>query len=202
MLARADYDRVVGTAATTASLCPQPGTPPQAGVSLRTIAREWGRIGCIGFGRPPAHITLFRELCVTRREWRPRISSSARSRRPTCCRTGLDTVRGSTAPGGCTAPGALIGGLGFILPGAGGDPRALRAVPRGIAARVDSGRRDGSRSSSRRRRDQGRAGRGRANLETRRAAAAPHPPLRARGRGRGGHDGSVARTHPAGVRCD
>ncbi|MFD0635488.1 chromate transporter [Catenulispora yoronensis] len=38
-------------------------------VSLRTIAREWGRIGCIGFGGPPAHIALLRRLCVERRAW-------------------------------------------------------------------------------------------------------------------------------------
>jgi chromate transport protein ChrA len=31
------------------------------------VLREWGRIGCIGFGGPPAHIALLRELCVTRR---------------------------------------------------------------------------------------------------------------------------------------
>jgi chromate transporter len=36
---------------------------------LRTVAREWGRIGCIGFGGPPAHIALFRQLCVDRRKW-------------------------------------------------------------------------------------------------------------------------------------
>ncbi len=38
-------------------------------VSLLTIAREWGRIGCIGFGGPPAHISLLRALCVQRRGW-------------------------------------------------------------------------------------------------------------------------------------
>ena len=38
-------------------------------VSLTTIVREWGRIGCIGFGGPPTHIKLLRELCVERREW-------------------------------------------------------------------------------------------------------------------------------------
>jgi chromate transporter len=36
---------------------------------LLTIAREWGRIGCVGFGGPPAHIALLRELCVERRGW-------------------------------------------------------------------------------------------------------------------------------------
>ncbi|WP_369640634.1 chromate transporter, partial [Nocardia sp. JMUB6875] len=45
---------------------PRPATPP---VPLRTIAREWTRIGCLGFGGPPAHIALLRDLCVTRRAW-------------------------------------------------------------------------------------------------------------------------------------
>ena len=50
---------------------PPPGAapPPPPGVSLLTIAREWGRIGCIGFGGPPAHIALLRALCVDRRGW-------------------------------------------------------------------------------------------------------------------------------------
>jgi chromate transporter len=34
-----------------------------------TVLREWGRIGCIGFGGPPTHIKLLRELCVDRRGW-------------------------------------------------------------------------------------------------------------------------------------
>ena len=38
-------------------------------VSLVTIAREWTRIGCIGFGGPPTHITLLRRLCVEQRQW-------------------------------------------------------------------------------------------------------------------------------------
>jgi chromate transporter len=38
-------------------------------VSLAVIAREWGRIGCIGFGGPPAHIALLRKLCVQDRGW-------------------------------------------------------------------------------------------------------------------------------------
>ena len=36
---------------------------------LGTVVREWGRIGCIGFGGPPAHIALLRQLCVERRQW-------------------------------------------------------------------------------------------------------------------------------------
>jgi chromate transporter len=38
-------------------------------VPLATIVREWGRIGCIGFGGPPTHIKLLRELCVEQRGW-------------------------------------------------------------------------------------------------------------------------------------
>jgi chromate transporter len=40
---------------------------PQA--SLATVLKEWGRIGCIGFGGPPAHIALLRKLCVEDRKW-------------------------------------------------------------------------------------------------------------------------------------
>src|SRR5262249_6505850 len=43
--------------------------PASARPTLRTVAREWGRIGCIGFGGPPAHIALLRDLCVERRGW-------------------------------------------------------------------------------------------------------------------------------------
>jgi chromate transporter len=39
------------------------------GVALATIAREWTRIGCIGFGGPPTHIALLRRLCVDPRGW-------------------------------------------------------------------------------------------------------------------------------------
>jgi chromate transporter len=49
------------TAAARPTETPAPG--------LVTIAREWGRIGCIGFGGPPAHIALLRRLCVERRRW-------------------------------------------------------------------------------------------------------------------------------------
>ena len=33
---------------------------------LGTVVREWRRIGCVGFGGPPAHIALLRQLCVER----------------------------------------------------------------------------------------------------------------------------------------
>ena len=86
--------------------------------SLPTVLREWGRIGCIGFGGPPAHIALLRQLCVDRRQW-------------------LDAQEFEDAIGACNllpGPastelaiycawrvrgrlGALVGGLAFIVPG-------------------------------------------------------------------------------------
>ena len=38
-------------------------------VAMSAIVREWTRIGCTGFGGPPAHIALLRALCVTERGW-------------------------------------------------------------------------------------------------------------------------------------
>jgi chromate transporter len=86
--------------------------------TLGDIAREWGQIGCIGFGGPPAHIALFRDLCVTRREWLTddqfERAIAATNILPGPASTQLAIycawrLRGPT--------GALIGGLGFILPG-------------------------------------------------------------------------------------
>ncbi|MCU1651283.1 MAG: chromate transporter, chromate ion transporter family, partial [Pseudonocardia sp.] len=37
--------------------------------TLLTVLRDWGRLGCVGFGGPPTHIKLLRDLCVTRRRW-------------------------------------------------------------------------------------------------------------------------------------
>ncbi len=40
---------------------PGPKASIQPRVRLSTVLREWGRIGCIGFGGPPAHIALHRK---------------------------------------------------------------------------------------------------------------------------------------------
>ena len=40
-----------------------------AEVSLWTIAREWTRLGCTGFGGPPTHISMLRTMCVIDRGW-------------------------------------------------------------------------------------------------------------------------------------
>ena len=86
--------------------------------SLGTVAREWGRIGCIGFGGPPAHIALLRQLCVERRQWLDaqefEDAIAACNLLPGPASTELAIfcawrVRGRA--------GALAGGLAFILPG-------------------------------------------------------------------------------------
>jgi chromate transporter len=89
-----------------------------AAPSLGEIAREWGRIGCIGFGGPPAHVVLFRELCVTRREWLSEDqferAIAATNILPGPASTQLAIYCAWRLQG---ARGAVIGGLGFILPG-------------------------------------------------------------------------------------
>ncbi len=86
--------------------------------SLPRILREWGRIGCIGFGGPPTHIKLLRELCVDRQRWLEPAefedAIAACNLLPGPASTQLSIfcawrVRGRI--------GALIGGLGFIVPG-------------------------------------------------------------------------------------
>ncbi|TMK26774.1 MAG: chromate transporter [Actinobacteria bacterium] len=82
------------------------------------LSRGWGRIGCVGFGGPPAHVALLRELCVERRGWLTEGSSSGPSPPPTCCPAPPRRSLRSTAPGACRGKrGALLGGSCFILPG-------------------------------------------------------------------------------------
>ncbi|MEU4221858.1 chromate transporter, partial [Actinoplanes sp. NPDC026623] len=92
------------------------GQPPQ--VPLSTVLRQWGRIGCIGFGGPPAHIALLRKLCVTDRRWLDERefedAIAACNLLPGPASTQLAVfcawrVRGRL--------GALVGGAAFILPG-------------------------------------------------------------------------------------
>jgi chromate transporter len=82
------------------------------------VLAEWGRIGCIGFGGPPAHIALLRQLCVERRHW---IEDSdfedalaACNLLPGPASTQMSIYCGWRVRGRL---GALTGGLAFILPG-------------------------------------------------------------------------------------
>jgi chromate transporter len=93
-------------------------TEPGTAVSLRVIAREWGRIGCTGFGGPPAHIALLRDLCVKRRGW---ISAeefedgiAACNLLPGPASTQLAIFCAWRLAG---TAGAFVGGLCFIGPG-------------------------------------------------------------------------------------
>jgi chromate transporter len=86
--------------------------------SLREVAIEWGRIGCLGFGGPPAHIALLRRLCVTDRRWigdeefERAIAATSMLPGPASTQMAIWCawrLRGTA--------GALTGGLCFIVPG-------------------------------------------------------------------------------------
>jgi chromate transporter len=83
-----------------------------------TIAREWGRIGCVGFGGPPAHIALLRQLCVERRRWLDgrefAEAIAACNLLPGPASTQLSIYCAWRLRG---ALGALVGGACFIVPG-------------------------------------------------------------------------------------
>lgn len=87
-------------------------------VPLTTILREWGRIGCIGFGGPPTHIKLLRELCVERRGWLDgrdfEDAIAACNLLPGPASTQLAIYCAWRLRG---RVGALIGGAAFIIPG-------------------------------------------------------------------------------------
>jgi chromate transporter len=90
---------------------------PRTGVSLAVIAREWTRIGLTGFGGPPAHIALLRQLVVDREGW-----MDSREFQDANAACGLLPGPASTQMAIFTAyrvagpAGAIIGGLGFIVP--------------------------------------------------------------------------------------
>ncbi len=91
---------------------------PARQVPLRVIAAQWTRIGCIGFGGPPAHIALLRVLCVERRGWLSAAEFedgvAATSLLPGPASTQLAIFCAWRLAG---LAGALIGGACFIVPG-------------------------------------------------------------------------------------
>ena len=117
--------------------------------SLRTLAREWGRIGCLGFGGPPTHIAMFRDLCVRDRGWLTEQdfedAITACNLLPGPASTQLSIYCAYRLRGWV---GALVGGLGFIVPGlvavlalsalflSGSPPRWVRAAGAGAGAAV------------------------------------------------------------------
>jgi chromate transporter len=91
---------------------------PVARVSLVTIAGQWLRLGCIGFGGPPTHIALLRAMCVEQRAW-----MDSKEFEDAIATTNLLPGPASTQLAiYCAwrlrgAAGALLGGLCFIVPG-------------------------------------------------------------------------------------
>jgi chromate transporter len=84
---------------------------------LATVAREWTRIGVTGFGGPPAHIALLRKLVVDRERWMDHHefedANAACSLLPGPSSTQLAIFCAYRVAGW---PGAIVGGLGFIVP--------------------------------------------------------------------------------------
>src|SRR5271155_3755535 len=89
-----------------------------AKVPLATIVREWTRLGCVGFGGPPAHIALLRRLCVQDRQWlgpeefEDAIAATSLLPGPASTQLAIFCawrLRGSV--------GAVLGGVCFIFPG-------------------------------------------------------------------------------------
>ena len=84
---------------------------------LSVIAREWLRIGLIGFGGPPAHVSLLRDLMVRRKGWMDarafEDANAACSLLPGPSSTQLAIFCAYRVGG---PGGAVIGGLGFIVP--------------------------------------------------------------------------------------
>jgi chromate transporter len=82
------------------------------------IAREWTRLGLLGFGGPPTHIRMLRELCVERRGWLD--ATEFEDALATCnvlpgpASTQL-AIYCAWRVGGWR--GGVIGALGFIVPG-------------------------------------------------------------------------------------
>ena len=96
---------------------PAPAQPDDLPVPLRTVAREWLRLGLTGFGGPPAHIALLHRLVVERERW-----MTAREFQDANAACGLLPGPASTQlaifcayrVGGRWA--GVVGGLGFVVP--------------------------------------------------------------------------------------
>lgn len=92
--------------------------PAAAPVPLGTVLRQWGRIGCLGFGGPPVHVAMLRELCVEREGYladdafEDAVAATNLLPGPASSQLAILTawnVRGLA--------GGLVGGLAFVLPG-------------------------------------------------------------------------------------
>jgi chromate transporter len=100
-----------------ASVSARPTPAGRAKAPLRTVAREWTRIGITGFGGPPVHIALLRELVVVRhgwmdaREFEDAIAACSLLPGPASTQLAIFCAYRVAGP-----IGAVVGGLGFVLP--------------------------------------------------------------------------------------
>jgi chromate transporter len=94
------------------------GSGTHAGVGLWEVLVQWGRIGCTGFGGPPAHIALLRQLCVERNGWLTarefEDAVAACNLLPGPASTQLSIFCAWRVAG---PAGAIVGGAAFIVPG-------------------------------------------------------------------------------------
>ncbi len=123
--------------------------PPPVRVAIPVIAAQWTRIGCVGFGGPPAHIALLRRLCVEQRRWLTAAEFedgiAATNLLPGPASTQL-AIFCAWRIGGLL--GGLVGGVCFIVPGlavvlalsalllAGHPPRPVLGAAAGAGAAV------------------------------------------------------------------
>ena len=131
--------------------------PASAQVSLVTVLREWGRIGCIGFRRPARpHQAAARAVRRAQEMARTRPSSRTRSPPATCCPARPPPSWRSSAPGGSAAAPARWPAEPRSSSRADRDPRPGRPVPGRLPAAVGTRRRRGRRGRRPRRRRPGR----------------------------------------------
>ncbi|HWE67351.1 MAG TPA: chromate efflux transporter [Acidimicrobiales bacterium] len=130
-------------------MVPDSTTGGPASVPLGTIAKQWGRIGCTGFGGPPTHIAMLRQLCVEREGWLGEAefedAIAATNLLPGPASTQLAILCAWRLRG---LAGAMVGGLSFIVPGllviiglaalflSGDPPRWVRGAALGTGAAV------------------------------------------------------------------
>ncbi len=181
---------------------PTPDARPD--VALSTIAKEWGRIGCTGFGGPPTHIAMLRRLAVQREGMagRDRVRGRHRSHEPPPG-PGVDAARHLL----CLAPARSAGSAGrrglLHLPRAGRHHPPGGRLPGGEPAHVGRGRRAGRRGSRRRGGRQRRPRPHSRQLAPDGRPAGPARPLgalRRRGRRGGGHRGGLPGPRPGRLR--
>jgi chromate transporter len=87
-------------------------------VGLRQVVLQWGRIGCTGFGGPPAHIALLRRCCVDQHGWitaqdfEDGVAACNLLPGPASTQLAIFCAWQVAGPAG-----AIVGGIAFIVPG-------------------------------------------------------------------------------------